>query len=154
MRAELDKLLACDLLVLSFPVFWFSVPAILKGWIDRVLVSGAVYGGRRFYDRGGLRGKRAFVAATLGGQPHMFRPDAVHGPIEDMLRHLLRGTLAYTGMQVLPPFLGYHVPYIGDDGRREVMEQFRRRVNGLAAETQGLAAPSLDAFDEHLRPIH
>lgn len=59
MRAELDKLLACDLLVLSFPVFWFSVPAILKGWIDRVLVSGSVYGGMRFYDRGGFKGKRA-----------------------------------------------------------------------------------------------
>ncbi|MBA5790674.1 NAD(P)H-dependent oxidoreductase, partial [Escherichia coli] len=40
--AELDKLAACDLLILSFPLFWCSVPAIMKGWIDRVLVSGKV----------------------------------------------------------------------------------------------------------------
>ena len=58
-RAELDKLLWCDLLVVVFPVFWFSTPAILKGWIDRVFVSGQVYGGKRFYDRGGLVGRRA-----------------------------------------------------------------------------------------------
>ena len=65
-RAELDKLLWCDLLVVVFPVFWFSTPAILKGWIDRVFVSGQVYGGKRFYDRGGLVGRRALVGLTLG----------------------------------------------------------------------------------------
>ena len=45
---ELEKLLWCDLLLLNFPIFWFSTPAILKGWIDRVLVPGSAYGGKRF----------------------------------------------------------------------------------------------------------
>ncbi|VTQ13779.1 NAD(P)H quinone oxidoreductase [Pseudomonas aeruginosa] len=40
-QAELDKLLWADLLILNFPIYWFSVPAILKGWFDRVLVSGS-----------------------------------------------------------------------------------------------------------------
>src|SRR3982751_5796187 len=34
-QAELDKLLWCDFLILQFPLWWFSVPAIMKGWIDR-----------------------------------------------------------------------------------------------------------------------
>ncbi|HEX4870310.1 MAG TPA: NAD(P)H-dependent oxidoreductase, partial [Moraxellaceae bacterium] len=38
--AELEKLKRADLLILNFPVYWFSVPAMLKGWIDRVLISG------------------------------------------------------------------------------------------------------------------
>ena len=33
-QQELDKLLWADLLVLNFPIFWFSAPAMLKGWID------------------------------------------------------------------------------------------------------------------------
>jgi putative NADPH-quinone reductase len=49
--AEVAKLARAELVMLSFPMFWFSVPAILKGWIDRVLLSGLCYGGRRFYDR-------------------------------------------------------------------------------------------------------
>ncbi|MDJ0466670.1 NAD(P)H-dependent oxidoreductase [Streptomyces sp. H27-C3] len=39
-KAHLDRLLAADLLVLSFPMWWFSLPAVLKGWVDRVFVMG------------------------------------------------------------------------------------------------------------------
>lgn len=104
-QQELDKLLWADLLVLNFPIFWFSAPAMLKGWIDRVLVSGVCYGGKRFYDQGGLAGKRALVTVTIGGREHMFGEGAIHGPLEDMLRPILRGTLAYVGFEVLEPFV-------------------------------------------------
>ncbi|MGY2488843.1 NAD(P)H-dependent oxidoreductase [Cupriavidus sp. CP313] len=151
-QRELDKLMQCDLLVLNFPLFWFSTPAILKGWIDRVLVSGTVYGGTRFYDRGGLRGKRALVSVTLGGQEHMFGRDGVHGPLESMLRHLLQGTLAYTGLDVLPPFFAWHVPYITHDDRVAMLRAWRDRIQSLDEETP-LSFPSLDDFDEQLYPL-
>lgn len=148
---ELDKLMQCDLLILNFPLFWFSTPAILKGWIDRVLVSGAVYGGTRFYDRGGLRGKRAIVSVTLGGQAHMFGSDGVHGPLEGMLRHLLQGTLAYTGLDVLAPFVAWHVPYVTNEERLGFLKAWRERLPSLDEEVP-LLFPSLDNFDENLYP--
>lgn len=91
--AEVTAVLESDPLVLVFPVFWFSVPAQMKGWIDRVFLSGPLYGGRRIYDRGGMRGKRALVVASLGGREHMFGPEALHGTLTGMLRHLLQGTV-------------------------------------------------------------
>lgn len=139
-QAELNKLLWCDLLILNFPLFWCSTPAIMKGWIDRVLVSGKVYGGKRFYSQGGLKGKRALVSLTLGGQEHMFAADGVHGPMKDMLKHLLQGTLAYTGMDVLPPFIGWHIPYITQDARRTYLESWRTRLQSLEEEA-ALAYP-------------
>ncbi|MDR0245361.1 MAG: NAD(P)H-dependent oxidoreductase [Burkholderia sp.] len=151
-REELDKLMRCDLLVLNFPLFWFSTPAILKGWIDRVLVSGAVYGGMRFYDRGGLKGKRAIVSLTLGGQAHMFGNDGVHGSLQGMLRHLLQGTLGYTGLDVLEPFVAWHVPYVSNEVRAGYLDAWRNRLPSLAAE-QPLVFPSLDNFDAHLHPL-
>ncbi|NIL19010.1 NAD(P)H dehydrogenase [Pseudomonas sp. ATCC PTA-122608] len=36
-QARLDR---ADALVLVFPIFWWSMPALLKGWIDRVFVNG------------------------------------------------------------------------------------------------------------------
>lgn len=150
--AEVEKVLACDLLVLSFPVFWFSVPAILKGWIDRVFLSGAFYGGRRFYDGGGMVGRKAWVTATLGGRPHMFGPEAIHGELEDMLRPLLRGTLAYVGFQVIEPFFGFHIPYLSAAERDAVMRDFEAAVDGVEMRPS-LAFPSLADFDEELHPV-
>ena len=118
-QGELDKLLWADLLILNFPIFWFSAPAMIKGWIDRVLVSGVCYGGKRFYDQGGLAGKRALVTVTLGGREHMFGEGAIHGPLEEMLRPILRGTLAYVGFEVLAPFVAWHVPYISTQARQD-----------------------------------
>jgi NAD(P)H dehydrogenase (quinone) len=129
-QQELDKLLWADLLVLNFPIFWFSAPAMLKGWIDRVLVSGMCYGGKRFYDQGGLAGKRALVTVTLGARTHV-RRGAIHGPLQDMLRPILRGTLAYVGFDVLEPFVAWHVPYISDEARKEFLRSYQQRLQQL-----------------------
>ena len=151
-QAELDKLLWADLLILNFPVFWFSVPAMLKGWIDRVLVSGVCYGGKRFYDQGGLAGKKALVTLTLGGREPMFGEGAIHGPLQDMLRPLLRGTLAYVGYDVLEPFVAWHVPYISQEAREAFLHSYRQRLQHLA-DDQPLVFPRLDQFDEALYPL-
>ncbi|MHC8400329.1 NAD(P)H-dependent oxidoreductase [Pseudomonas sp. MDT1-17] len=151
-QQELDKLLWADLLILNFPIYWFSMPAILKGWIDRVLVSGVCYGGKRFYDQGGLAGKKALVTVTLGGREHMFGEDAIHGPLEDMLRPLLRGTLAYVGLDVLPPFVAWHVPYISADAREQFLVDYQQRLENLEQDSP-LVFPLLAQFDEALYPI-
>jgi NAD(P)H dehydrogenase (quinone) len=152
-RAEVDKVLACDLLILTFPIYWMSVPAMLKGWIDRVFVSGIFYGGRRIYGRGGVRGKRALVAATLGGRDHMFGPGAIHGPLAGeggMLRHLLQGSLGYVGMEVLEPFFAYHVPYVSDPERAAMLARWRAELAALESRP-ALPMPDLDRYDEVLR---
>jgi len=149
---ELDKLLWADLLILNFPIFWFSAPAMLKGWIDRVLVSGVCYGGKRFYDQGGLAGKKALVTVTLGGREHMFGEGAIHGPLEDMLRPILRGTLAYVGFEVLEPFVAWHVPYISAEARADFLRGYQQRLEGLA-DDQPLVFPKLVQFDEALYPL-
>jgi len=140
------------LLILNFPIFWFSAPAILKGWIDRVLVSGICYGGKRFYDQGGLSGKKALVTVTLGGREHMFGEGAIHGPLQDMLRPILRGTLAYVGCEVLEPFVAWHVPYITDEARADFLRSYQQRLIHIA-DDQPIAFPCLSQFDEALYPL-
>lgn len=149
---EIEKIKWCDLLILNFPVFWFSVPAILKGWIDRVFVSGLFYGGKRFYDRGGMAGKRAMTVLTLGGREHMFGGNGIHGEIDTMLRPILRGTLAYCGFEVLPPFAAYHVPYISDAARRSILDKYREQLKSLDT-LQPLVFPRLREFDDTMRPL-
>ena len=150
--AEVDKVKWADLIIFNFPIYWYGMPAIMKGWIDRVFISGLCYGGRRIYDRGGLKGKSALLAISLGGQAHMFGPGAVHGELEVMLQPILRGMLAYVGLRVLPPYVAYHVPYLEEAERRSILEGYGLHLQGLD-QLEPLRFPSLDDFDETLRPL-
>jgi NAD(P)H dehydrogenase (quinone) len=107
--AEQKKLIAADAVILQFPLWWFSMPAIMKGWIDRVFAYGLAYGigyeGGRYgtrYGEGSFVGKRALIVTTTGGQATHFTDRGVNGGIEDLLFPLTHGTLFYTGLDVLP----------------------------------------------------
>jgi NAD(P)H dehydrogenase (quinone) len=143
---EVERTLAADLLILIFPVFWFSMPAILKGWIDRVFLSGLFYGGRRFYGRGPMAGRRAAVVASMGARAHMFGERAVHGEIELMFRHLTRGILCYVGYEVLEPFWSFHVPYVSDQERQNDLRRLRRHLAHLDSLAI-LSVPDLDGYN-------
>ncbi|MNE52396.1 glutathione-regulated potassium-efflux system ancillary protein KefF [compost metagenome] len=92
------------------------------------------------------------MTVTLGGREHMFGEGAIHGPLEDMLRPILRGTLAYVGLDVLPPFVAWHVPYISDEAREAFLEQYRQRLEKLEND-QPIDFPRLAQFDEALYPL-
>jgi len=149
--SEVEAVRSSDLLVLVFPVFWFSVPALMKGWIDRVFLSGVFYGGRKVYDRAGMRGKHAMVVSSLGGRKHMFGPGAIHGELKGMLRHLLQGTLGYVGFSVYEPFFAHHVPYLDDATRADILTKLGSQIQNIDSRPV-LAMPSLDDFDDEFRP--
>jgi len=150
--AELEKIQWADLLIFNFPIYWYGMPAILKGWIDRVFISGLCYGGRRIYDRGGLAGKRAMLAISLGGQAHMFGPDGIHGELEVLLRPIHQGMLGYVGLTVLPPFVAWHVPYVSDAERGAMLEAFRSHLGRLGSLAP-LAFPEMKDYDASLRRL-
>lgn len=56
-QKEIDDLLWADLVVLQFPLWWFGMPAILKGWMDRVFVYGKLYSSKRRLHTGVCAGK-------------------------------------------------------------------------------------------------
>lgn len=149
-QAELDKILWADLLIFQFPMYWYSLPAILKGWFDRIFLSGPIYGGKRFYNHGGLVGKKALLAFTLGGRNDMFQENAIHGPMESLLRPIQQGILGYTGLDVLPPFIGYHIPYLTDEKRADILQDYQKYLLNLEKLTP-LSMPRLEDFDDHFQ---
>ncbi|WP_191089700.1 NAD(P)H-dependent oxidoreductase [Nesterenkonia ebinurensis] len=108
--SEQEKLLRADAVVVQFPLWWYGMPAILKGWFDRVFISGFAFGkdastGQRLrYEQGPFTGKRALAAVTLGDRPASIGPRGKSGELNELLFGLLHGTFAYTGMSVLDPW--------------------------------------------------
>jgi NAD(P)H dehydrogenase (quinone) len=134
-HAEIDKLMTCDLLILQFPLWWFSVPAIMKGWIDRVFVNGTVYGagGMRF-DQGGLKGRKAMLTFTTGCFPEMMEPDGLLGQRDVILWHLQYGTFGYSGLDVLEPFVGWSIQYSSEAQRQAYLDQYEARLRHIEQE--------------------
>lgn len=150
--AELEKIEQADFLLFIFPLYWYSVPAILKGYFDRVFVSGKAYGGKRIYEKGGFYGKRAMLAFSLGGHSGLFGKNAIHGELETLLKPITQGTLGYVGLDVLKPFVAYHVPYIEKPERLAILENFKNYLKNLK-NAPIVPMPNLANFDEKLNPL-
>jgi NAD(P)H dehydrogenase (quinone) len=130
-KAEMAKLEAADLLIFQFPIYWFSVPAILKGWVDRVFAMGWAYGGGRYFDQGAFRGKRAMVAMTTGGPAEVFMPDGRFGAMEVVLWPIQHGIFRFCGFDVVEPFVAYAAARVDDEARAAMLEAWRRRLAAI-----------------------
>jgi NAD(P)H dehydrogenase (quinone) len=145
---EQEKLQWADFVIFQFPLWWFSVPAILKGWIDRVFCTGFAYGGaHKFYDQGGLVGRKAMLSLTTGGPGSMYSPTGLNGDIEKILYPIQHGMLYFVGMQVLPPFIAWSPARVSPEQREHYLLQYTQRLQTLET-TPPLAYPPLEAYDE------
>lgn len=137
--AEQQKLLWADAVILQFPLWWFSMPAILKGWVERVYAYGLAYGvgehselrwGDR-YGEGTFKGKRAMLVVTAGGwEPH-YAERGVNGPIDDLLFPINHGILYYPGFDVMPSFVVYRVDRADAERYEQIKAALDQRLRNL-----------------------
>lgn len=97
-----------DLLVLQHPMQWYSLPPLLKLWIDKVLEHGWAYG----QHGQALRGKDCLWVVTTGGDSHHF--EIGDHPGFDVLAQPLQSTFLYCGMNWLQPFFVHQALKIED----------------------------------------
>ncbi len=99
--AEQAALQAAKLVVWLHPVQWYSMPPLMKLWLDETLAFGWAYG------PGGeaLRGKDLWLAASTGGPEDSYRPDGYNRYFFDAFLYPYEQTAALVGMRWLPPLV-------------------------------------------------
>lgn len=132
--AEQEKLDWCDVMIWQFPLTWFHLPAVFKGWFDRVFAMGRTYGNGRLYGDGVFRGKRALLSLTTGGPEASYRKGGFNGDIMGILRPIQRGMLEFTGFSVLAPHIVYGPAHLDDRQRAGALSGYAQRLAGLADE--------------------
>jgi NAD(P)H dehydrogenase (quinone) len=103
-----------DSILLQFPLWWWSFPAILKGWVDRVLSNGFAYGDRD------LAPRSAMLCLTAETKAKRF----AGGGAKKLIDPMQRGTLGYCGLTLLPHFAVPEVLTIGDPERARKLDEF------------------------------
>lgn len=134
-EAEIEKVEWCELMIWQFPLWWFGLPAILKGWVDRVFAMGRTYGGVHFYDNGTFRGKQALLAFTTGGPKETYLKGGFNGDINAILRPIQRGMLQFVGFEVLAPQIVYGPVHLTEEQRKEHLALYAERLRGIELET-------------------
>lgn len=150
---ELDKILWCDFMILQFPLWWYSMPAIMKGWIDRVFVHTVAYGKDMRFDQGGFRGRSAMLTMTTGCYEQMVEPEGLLGDLNVMMYHLQAGVLAFCGFNVLPAYCAFSIHYCDAEKRRQYLDDYAQRLRTLES-TQPMRFQKLADFgpDWRLKP--
>ena len=149
-RKEQEKLLWADFIILQYPLWWFSVPAVLKGWFDRVLATGFAWDFGRMYDKGLLAGKKAMISVTTGGPEAIYSPNAPHGwDINQVLYPVNHGVLYFCGIQPTPPFVAYAVFQVENEVRKQYLEGYKKRLLTLET-TEPIRYHKLSDYDKNM----
>jgi glutathione-regulated potassium-efflux system ancillary protein KefF len=123
-EAEQRVLLENEMIVWQHPMYWYSVPGLLKHWFDKVLARGWAYG-----DGGtALRGKRCLWVVTTGGDESAFRPEGMHAHrFEEFVPHVEQ-TARFCGMHWEEPIVVRGAHRVTDAALAESARSYRERV--------------------------
>ncbi len=119
-----ERILRAEALAFVFPVWWFGVPAILKGFVDRVFQEEFAF---RFTSGGRVKGllhhKKALVVCTTGVSRPLYRLCRFGRPLEKAFDDW---TLGICGVGNVRHVVFYGVPDAADATRARYLKEVRR----------------------------
>jgi len=134
-QAELDKLNSASYIIFIAPTWWGTVPAILKGWFDRVLLKGAAFDvPDGIFDQGLLKGKKCMLVTTTGWPKEFFEKKgkmAGGQTIEENYWHIIEGVFAFCGMETLPLFVGYAMDSVDNELRKKTLTDYEKTLDNI-----------------------
>jgi NAD(P)H dehydrogenase (quinone) len=134
-ESEIRKLESCDVLIFSFPLWWYGMPAILKGWVDRVFAMSRTYGGSKKFEKGlGRSEKRAMVILTTGGNAVSFGGYGMNLSLDSVLKPIEHGVFWFNGFLPLEPFVAWNPARASLREREEYLTQLDERLRRLPQE--------------------
>ncbi len=121
------------------------MPAILKGWVDRVFAYGRIYGGAKIYETGlGHSQKRGLVLMTTGGGPDVYGGHEVNPSLSTVLAPVQHGVFWFNGFLPLEPFVAWSPARIPPEDRANCLAALDARLKDVAVEPPQVLPPLAD----------
>ncbi len=117
---EHEQLLWAEGLVFIYPLWWFTPPAMLKGWFDVILTNGVAFEYSKDGAKGLLTHKKALVMITAGASEEYF---AENDALEISYRPITDGTLAFCGINDVSHKIYYDIVNSSDQEREDILKE-------------------------------
>jgi len=124
-REEQEMIRAADVLIVVYPLWWSGMPAMLKGYIDRVFSYGFAY---EINENGGvglLTGKKVFLVTTMGASREDYEQLGMFRSLDQVID---TGIFRFSGMEVIDHRYYPSVPYVTDDDRKRMLEDIGSQI--------------------------
>jgi len=114
------ELLWAEGLVFIYPLWWFTPPAMLKGWFDVTFSNGVAFEYSNEGAKGLLKHKKALVLITAGASKEYFKEN---NALEISYRPLTDGTLGFCGIEEVTQEIYYDIVNSSDEDRADILKQ-------------------------------
>ena len=132
-EVEQEALSRARIVVWQNPIYWYSVPPLLKLWFDKVLAYGWAYG----EGEQALRGKVCQWVTTTGGDPAAWRLQGQHGHPFERFVTPIEQTANFCGMRWESPLVVYGSHRISSAQLHQAGHDYRERLLALVARESG-----------------
>jgi glutathione-regulated potassium-efflux system ancillary protein KefF len=127
--AEQAALSKADVVVLQHPMYWYSVPSLLKHWFDKVLARGFAYG----HEGKALWGKRCLWVVTTGGDEQAFGRHGMHRRPFREFAPVVEQTALFCGMIWEEPLVVYGAHRLQPEELAVAAREYGKRLERLTA---------------------
>lgn len=128
-KKEQDFVAAADVITLIYPVWWAGMPAIMKGYIDRVLAYGFAYA---YTPQGELQsllaGKKGWIINTQGEAEEIYRKNGMSRSIDQAAEE---GIFDFTGISPLGRLCFGSVQDAGEEQGKKILDELEKKIRGL-----------------------
>ncbi len=124
-KKEQNYISKADTLIFIFPIWWSAMPAILKGYIDRVFSLGFAYDITEDAVVGLLKGKKVFLVSTTGASK---QDNESMGAFKMMNMSMDMAIFQFSGMKVLGHKYFSSVPYVSQQDRKKMLKELKLLV--------------------------
>ena len=120
-QTEQEYIRNAKTLLFIYPIWWFGMPAVLKGYIDRVFSYGFAYDiDPKIGLRGLLRDKKVMIINTTGGPEANYQKFGFNDALKKTTEV---GTFELCAMKVVMHKYFYGVPSVTDEARKAMLKE-------------------------------
>ena len=131
-KEEMEKLGWADLIIFQFPIWYETMPALLKAWFERVLAHGFAHNmlEGKIIQHGLLKGKKAMLSFTAGSAKETFY-NVIEGEDKSNLLPPISKALRFTGLEVIDAFSVFDAMPLSEEVAKKSFDEYKKLLSEL-----------------------
>lgn len=119
-KAEQEHIKWADVITFVYPVWWAGMPAMLKGYVDRVFANGFAFSYGEEGPIGLLKGKKAMLFSTTGFPSEIYEQIGMHGSMQQTSDEAI---FNFCGIDVINHTFFGAIPYSTEEDRKQYLSE-------------------------------